>query len=490
MSKNVVNLNENSKVVSSKDKIVELPIIQEKRVLRDLSAVFFDPVRVSGDDPIRSPLCAVSEILRYQGIDGKPLKSSLNSVLTMHSARLGHPAALMLIDKTTKAQSLLPLVKPFAPKYSIFECMDLSSDNLYMAANELKNKVILNPNFSGLNKVKTDLEHLVEHGYVSRQEKVSSKFRKGIEALEINGPVALVTVTDNPANSNWKGSSMLKIYFSADDVSANIQTINDDSFKVESHRIAKFFERLMPCAVKIPFMNDIFTKMKDAGLPITENLVKPLTNLISLLTIINNPHPVWEDEIIASIYGVDRNQLRNWLTTKGYDVEAIPVNINSAKTATKVEYHLASLLLNGRLEADNEILTERQLRIFSAIKRWNIGRLGSTFADMDNKVEKLSTIARNANSWADRETVFDQVNKDEQDIISLSTINNELQVLMDMDIVQRQKVPKDNKYGYFILTLDAGKTIMLPHASEIADSIFKGEKVQVVNPLTGQIEII
>jgi len=308
--------------------------------------------------------------------------------------------------------------------------------------------------------------------------------------LEINGPVALVTVTDNPANSNWKGSSMLKIYFSADDVSANIQTINDDSFKVESHRIAKFFERLMPCAVKIPFMNDIFTKMKDAGLPITENLVKPLTNLISLLTIINNPHPVWEDEIIASIYGVDRNQLRNWLTTKGYDVEAIPVNINSAKTATKVEYHLASLLLNGRLEADNEILTERQLRIFSAIKRWNIGRLGSTFADMDNKVEKLSTIARNANSWADRETVFDQVNKDEQDIISLSTINNELQVLMDMDIVQRQKVPKDNKYGYFILTLDAGKTIMLPHASEIADSIFKGEKVQVVNPLTGQIEII
>ena len=215
---------------------IQTIVPEQKKVLRDLSAVFFDPVRLGPDDPFRSPLCAPADILRQQGMQGKLLQSSLLTVLTMVSARLGQPLALMLIDKDSTAQAIVSMATPFVPKGSIFECMELPSDNLYMAANDLPGKVIVNPDFSGLKKVKTDLEHLVEHGHVQRQEKVSSKFRKGIEALEIKGPVSVVTVSDDPANADWKGSAIVKLSFSPDDGAglSTIRTINDDAFHVDT----------------------------------------------------------------------------------------------------------------------------------------------------------------------------------------------------------------------------------------------------------------
>ena len=245
------------------------------------------------------------------------------------------------------------------------------------------------------------------------------------------------------------------------------------------------------CKVTIPFMDNIMTKMKEANLPVSANMVKPLVNMISILAIMNNPAPVFEDEIIASVYGIERNKLKNWLALKGYETETISgPSLEQVKVATKIDFHLASLLLNGRLESDNETLTERQSRIFSAIKRYNIGRLGSTFTDMGNKVEKLSAIAKNANSWADRENIFEVVNKDNPEFLTLSTINNELQVLMELDLIERQKPPKENKYGYFILTLDAGKAITLPHPSDIIDPVYQGKTIEVINPLTGNVEEI
>lgn len=41
-----------------------------------------------------------------------------------------------------------------------------------------------------------------------------------------------------------------------------------------------------------------------------------------------------------------------------------------------------------------------------------------------------------------------------------------------------------------ITTFEAGKKISLPHPTEIIDGVFKGEKLQVINPLTGLLQTI
>ena len=95
--------------------------------------------------------------------------------------------------------------------------------------------------------------------------------------------------------------------------------------------------------------------MNDPKFPVSENMLKPMMKLISLLAIINNPAPVFEDEIIASVYGIERPKLRKWLSLKGYDTDALPTEQAQAKTATKIDYFIAHWLLNGHLDAANDI---------------------------------------------------------------------------------------------------------------------------------------
>jgi len=486
-----IELNKLSDVTLSCKSTAPSIVSKPKLALRDLSSVFFDPVIISRDNTFRSPLCTAADVLSQQGLNHRLTKYGLLTLLTLCSARLGYSSCLVLVDETTStAQSLLSLIKPLMPKQAVIECMSLSTEKLYLAAEDLKSKTIINPDYNGLKNVKTDLEHLVEHGYVSRQEKIISKFKKGLELLEITGPVSVLTVCNDPSNSDWKGSSVLKVFINPDDACSDERQINADALHVETCRIAKSFERLQVSKVEIPFMEDIQSKIRGSNILVTENMIKPLKYLISIIAIINNPPPFLEDEIIAAVYGVEKERLRNWLSVIGYEADTIPTKKNDAMIATKVDYYIASLLLDGRIESDNKVLTERQLRIFKAIERWNVGKLGGIFVNMDNVVEKLAAIARNSNTWTDRENIFTEVNKDRQNFVPLSTINNDLQVLMSMNIIERQKPPRKNKFGYFILTPNAGAAIMLPHPSEIIDPVYEGKKVKVVNPLTGQIEEI
>jgi predicted transcriptional regulator len=105
-------------------------------------------------------------------------------------------------------------------------------------------------------------------------------------------------------------------------------------------------------------------------------------------------------------------------------------------------------------------------------------------------VDILSTIANSTSAWMSREKVFETLNKEGGEYMSLSTVNNELQYLLKAGIVDRKKPPKTNQYKYYILTLDAGQYLALPHPSEIKDPIYQGKPVEVVNPLTDAVEKI
>jgi len=464
-------------------------VVTARKPLRELSDVFFEPVRGNPDDPFQSPLCTMTRILRQQGLHEDQLKAALLMVSVMVSAPLGYPTALILVDKTSNATALLSKAVQLIPREAIFECMELSRDSLYLAANDLCGKVILSPDSTGLKRVKSDLEQLVEHGHAQRQEKVSSKFWVGIEALEIKGPVSIIAIARESRDFEWSGSCAFRLQSTTHGAETypTMLPANDEFLYIETLRIAKYLGRLAKCRVEIPFTGNLLTQLKDLKVVVPENVLKPFLNLLSIITILNNPAPVFEDEIIAEIYGAERSKLRNWLARKGYDADVLPVEQERPKIATKVDYYLASLLLDGCLDVGNDALTDGQARIFEAIKGWNIGCIGETFIDQGNNVQKLSTIANNSNAWADRVKIFELVNNDGQEFLSLSTVNNEIMALMEKDLIGRQKAPKGTKYGYFILNVEAGKAIRLPNPSTITDPVYEGRTVKVLNPLTGEV---
>ena len=240
--------------------------------------------------------------------------------------------------------------------------------------------------------------------------------------------------------------------------------------------------------MNIPFADQIIGSLKDAkAFPACQ--VENIFKILCMSTIINNPPAVQWDEIVSLMYGVGREKVGSWLAAKK-DI-AIPAAENGgvkAFVATKVDYFFAWLLLNQVLPVGEFILTPRQNRVLDVLKRLNMAGISNAHINNKSVVEVLSTIANNTNAWMTREKVFETLNKEGGEYVSLSTVNNELQYLLKVGIIDRKKPPKQNQYRYYILTLDAGQYLALPHPSEIVDPVYQGKTVEVVNPLTGAVE--
>jgi hypothetical protein len=261
---------------------------------------------------------------------------------------------------------------------------------------------------------------------------------------------------------------------------------------VSIYRIRKTFERLKRRPVAIPFADKLLQSLPGNGDNHVDTKMMVLANMISLCSIINNPHPVTMEELGGYLYGTDEETVKNWLIkTKKLDIIVGTENTADMPfTATKVDYYMAKLLLNGLLTTGSNYLTERQRRIYDAIKRINMDKLKSSILEKDDDIEKLSIISRSSSYWADREKVFEEVHKDGGQSLSFSTVNNELIELMKMGIIDRSKPPKSRNFGYYVMTLNVGGAIALPSPSDIDDPIYNGKPVEVINPLTGQVEKI
>jgi hypothetical protein len=119
-----------------------------------------------------------------------------------------------------------------------------------------------------------------------------------------------------------------------------------------------------------------------------------------------------------------------------------------------------------------------------------MGKLTPSFLEKEDNISIVANISQQSGYWAGREKVFEEVNKDGGKALSLSIVNNDLVDLMDMGLVDRSKPAKSRHFGYYVMTLDLGKTITLPDPSDINDPLYKGEPVEVINPITGQADKI
>ena len=480
--------------------LMPAPLHQGEAALRataNLDRIFFEPTRTTPDGPFLSPIASMARMLKATGVDADDVKASLTVNLALNSARLGYPIATILLSKEPSAAvKVLHRCMQVTPSISFIEFQKMTQEDLFLGSPQIQERTVTSSDENGFKKVRQDVDLLLSRGNSTTQELIRSKFGVGLQSRRVEIPLSLVGVASDRASSVLQHPSLLWVSVRGEQEKAAAQAPrmgggdNNALLDVEVARLQKTFERLCWHPVEVPFAEQVMGALKDVkALPVCQ--VENIFKVLCMAAIINNPPPVQWDEIVSLMYGVGREKVGSWLAAKkDIAIPAVEAGGSTTLVATKVDYFIAWLLLDKMLPVGEFILTPRQNRVLDVLKRLNMAGISNAHINNKSVVEILSTIANSTNAWMTREKVFETLNKEGGEYVSLSTVNNELQYLLKVGIIDRKKPPKQNQYRYYILTLDAGQYLTLPHPSEINDPIYQGKPVEVVNPLTGAVEKI
>jgi len=462
---------------------------------QDLSHLFFDSPTSRPDGIFQPLLCGVAGLLHKKGVSPENLKSALLIFAAINSPRLGYPLSLQLMpEDPLLAISLLDHCVGLAPVDSTIEFQKLKPEHLFINPGGIfQNRCIVCPESNGFSKVYADIKLMLTRGHSIRQEIVNRKYDIGLAEYKAQWPISFIGVDGGKKSRDFYHPAILKVPVKANpglmqqNLPAVIDAQNGAMVPVLRNRIA--FERLRHRLVEIPFASQLFESLISIGDDHIDIKMTILCKMISICSIFNQPDPVTNEEIGAYIYKTDLETVRRWLNKDSDSKEGINGN-GDRLTATKVDYYLAKLLLDGLFATDNIYLTERQQRVYEAVKRINMGKLTPAFLEKEDDISIVSNISKNSGNWAGREKVFEEVNKDGGKALSLSIVNNELVDLMDLGLLDRSKPAKSRHFGYYVMTLDLGKAITLPNPSDINDPLYKNAPVEVINPITGQADKI
>ena len=432
--------------------------------------------------------------LLFRGIDPGNIQAASLVHIAMLSARLGYPIAVVLVSEDPHGViHVLDHCLDLAPKDATIEFREVKPDYLYIKGGGLlSGKCIISTEVNGFGKVDRDLELIMTRGHAVRQELVKGKFETVLSEHRSKTQLSFIGIDGGKPGKGFGHPSILKIPFS----SKRPAVTQVGSGIVEQYglmqsplfKIRKSFQRLKPRPVIIPFEDQLATALVESGCDHAPEKMGILRNVISVCAIINQPLPVHKAELGAIIYDTDEREVGRWLIDAGLEkaLEAFP---EAAIVATKVDYHMARLLLDGILMTGPTRFNDRQRKVFETVKAINMGKMRDAILKKGDDVEKLATIAQHSGYWATREKVFERINNGSYDF-SLSSVSNDLVALLDMGVLERAKPPKSRYFGYYVMTTTLSDAVQLPASETIQDPVYEGKTITVVNPFTGQVEII
>ena len=430
--------------------------------------------------------------LLSSGIDPSNIQAASLIHIAMLSARLGYPIAAVLVPEDPQgAIQVLDHCLNLAPKDATIEFREVKPDHLYIKGGGLLNgKCIISTEVNGFSKVDRDLELIMTRGHAVRQELVKGKYETVLSEQRSKTQLSFIGIDGGKPGKGFGHPSILKIPFSSkrptmahigSDIVEQFGLMQSPLFKIK-----KSFQRLKPRPVIIPFEEQLATALVECGCDHAPEKMGILKNVISVCAIINQPPPVHKAELGAIIYNTDEREVGRWLIDAGLqkDSETLP---EKPIVATKVDYHMARLILEGILMTGPTRFSDRQKKVFETVKAINMGKMRDAILKKDDDVEKLATISRSSGYWTTREKVFELINNGSIEF-SLSTVSNDLVALLEMGVLERAKPPKSRFFGYYIMATTLSDAIQLPASETIQDPIYEGKTVTVVNPLTGQVE--
>ena len=412
----------------------------------------------------------------------------------MVSAALEHPISAMIVsDDRQEVVRVLDQCKKLIPKDATIEIQNLKPEHLYCKGGDLLDrKCIICPDVGGFKTVHRDLDLIIGRGHCARQEIVKGRFESSLAEFKARMKISIIGIDNGRTDKGLSHPSILKIPIRAGGIALDLPNSNlVEQFgllQAPPFKVRKSLQRLKPRKVLIPFAAQLTQVMKESGCDYLREKMDVLLNMISICTIINQPPPVHPAELGAIMYDTDESEVKRWLIesglqSPGQDAMAEPL------VATKVDYHISRLLLDGMLLVGSTRFTDRQKMVFDAVKTLNMAKLSTALLSKGDDVEKLSTIAQGSGYWATREKIFEKIGRSDAQF-SLSSMSNDLMALVTMGMLERAKPPKSRYYGYYITTPTLENAIGLPAPETIQDPIYEGKEVLVVNPLSGQVEKI
>ena len=415
-------------------------------------------------------------------------------VMCMLSARLEYPISAMLEPEDAQAAvQLLDHCRKIVPEEAVIEFPELRPEHLYInGGRQLDGKCIIGPAGNSFSKALRDLELILTRGHTNRQEVAKGKYEVRLSEHRSAMRVSVVGIDGAKPGKGLSLPSVLKIPVGTNqgellpaspEVFERYGLIHSPLFKIR-----KSFQRLKSQPVVIHYEKQLATALIESGCDHAFEKLAILKNLICLLAITSQPRPVQLAELGAIIYGTDESTVSRWLIDAGFAYRPQPIS-REPIIATKIDYYLARLLLDGILIAGPRRYSDRQRQVFETVKAINMGKMSTAIFSKGDDVEILANISRNSGCWATREKVFEEINK-ARDEYSLSSVNNDLVDLIEMGVLERAKPPKSRFYGYYVITTALSDAIQLPASETIQDPVYEGKTVNVVNPFTGDIDRI
>jgi len=451
-----------------------------------MNETFFVPSR--SDKHFTSLLVHMADVLRAGGFAGVNLRAALLTMVLLNSARLNRRMAEFLVCRELSVpRGIISQCLEMIPAEYYRESGNHDRKSFFTYSNQMSGQVLISKDPEGFRKVISDLVNLIEYGYTTVQDESKSKYGSELLDRKINPIISILGVatgfTDNLAE--YPGALYVP---TTEQLGKNLtQTMDEQdlsALRLRQKIIQRSLMRVRPVPVEIPFKKFLADHIEKQSPAHPEKVIRIVIDTLSLCTLLNNPPSFTEAEVMANTLGMSTEEFLSYApNARANDPKSRSI------TASKVDYYMAWVLLKELIPSGSGFLTERQIRVFEALKKHCLDIVSSTFAKKNDPVEQLSTLMNNQDKWPSRDKIFELVNQPGAGSISEATLNNELDALVKAGKIVRIQIPK-NKYIYRVNTWDSAKYVELPHPKDIEDPIYKGQTVKVVDPLTNLVEEI
>lgn len=482
-----MELDYNYKMISATQNVPARSLIEgdlTKHIKNPIEKIFPRPYDQE-NGIIRPLLCDFADYCLKNGIASENIPAACIASLTLNSAALGYPMAIILkADDPMIVGHLLSVCKGITPIGRYIEFQKLSSEELFQKPDSFTSKTIICTSPKGCKGAIHDIQNLISTGCSYRQVLSKSNFEADYKEVSIKGSIAFIGVEIGDEKFEMNDPSVLRITLSANESDRGLTILgyrnfqsNDENRSGEKSRIKRFFERLSYKVVSVPYSGQIISHFMNQRVEKIQFKHRPVHNLLSLISITNNPPPLTKEEAFGYLIGQSPK-------------EFIPVTLGVAIMATKVEYFQMTQLLKDIIPSKEEHYTPVQITVFEAVKRINLAKLSGSTIDKKNEIQVLMTLYKSNNYWAKIGDIFERVNLTEKNRILIQEIEKELNKLAKLGIITKKRFQQTSDYGYYINDTSIGQHVTFLDPSEINDSKFNKAKVQVVNPLTGMVGTI
>jgi hypothetical protein len=441
------------------------------------------------DGIFRSPLVFVGDYLRKLGFEENIVQVGLLITLAMNSARLGHPLSVVLekgYDPWTG--DLLNACKRIIPQDAICEVHGLKSEQLYKDQMFFRNKTLVCTDTKLLKKAIPDIRNLVVFGETTRQDELKGKFGTRTETVTAAYPLALVGMENSNELSLINHPSIIRVPGFPHGLSG-IPGFEGDGNVIETKTIAKMFERMSSANVMVPFLDEVLTTILDQRVESVREKFGVIKKLINLCAILGNAPVFTRAEAIGNYIGVDMKDFKHLLASAGTGGNLLPGNVERIQ-AGKEDYYLATLLLANLIGIGSECFSFSEMQLFKIIKEINLIKASVSCEANSNLLKKITGFPRIPDRWAYMHEIMERLNSGSGSFVSEPGIRKYLTKLKKKEVIASKRNGSDKGDGYYILVPEINSYLKLPSPSEIDHPDFHDEPMEILNPITKEVETI